>query len=149
MNLGTVLGCWGELALAARLLGRAHARALKLAEANQSYDYAALALAARVNAAVLVPPVVPPPHELNDLRNLLRSDLRALASQDFRKSAARHIQGDDSSYDEAIVRRVGRTLFNLAHQCGDDDAEIMFLLASTLTRAAPSLVEKSRSSKTK
>ncbi|CAH0380015.1 unnamed protein product [Pelagomonas calceolata] len=142
MNLGTVLGCWGELALAARLLGRAHARALKLAEANQSYDYAALALAARVNAAVLVPPVVPPPHELNDLRNLLRSDLRALASQDLRKSAARHIQGDDSSYDEAIVRRVGRTLFNLAHQCGQDDAEIMFLLASTLTRAAPSLVEE-------
>ena len=89
MNLGTVLGCWGELALAARLLGRAHARALKLAEANQSYDYAALALAARVNAAVLVPPVVPPPHELNDLRDLLRSDLRALASQDL-KSAARH-----------------------------------------------------------
>ena len=141
MNLGTVLGCWGELSFAARLLGRSHARSLELAEANASYDYAALALAARVNAAVLVPPVVPPSEELDTLRDLLRSDLRALASQNLRALSARGIEGDEIDYDEAIIRRVGRTLFNLAHQCGDDDKDIMFLLASTLTRAAPSLIE--------
>ncbi|KAH8061090.1 hypothetical protein JL722_4386 [Aureococcus anophagefferens] len=138
LHVATIAGAWGELDAAARVYGRAAARAAVLSEGarldgreNDFRDYGAMATASRLNAAMLLPPIVPRSAELAAARARLRGDLEILAAADF--SPVR---------EDLFLQRIGRTLFYLAHQC-EPEVEEQKLLAALLAKVAPSLVEAS------
>lgn len=105
-------------------------------------DYAAMAGSARLNALALIPPVIPPAAELAETRARLKKDLASIASQDLDEQNRRPCDGlEDEHFDSVVAGRVGKTFFNLAHQCGDDDKELVSSLGAAISRAAPSLLD--------
>ena len=136
LHVATIAGAWGELDAAARVYGRAAARAAVLSEGarldgreTDFRDYGAMATASRLNAAMLLPPIVPRSAELAAARARLRGDLEILAAAEFAPVR-----------EDLFLQRIGRTLFYLAHQCEPEVAE-QKLLAALLAKVAPSLVE--------
>ncbi|KAJ1449155.1 hypothetical protein M885DRAFT_113548 [Pelagophyceae sp. CCMP2097] len=128
---------WGELDVATPLFGRVVAEAAELAleqgpgDAAERWD--ALARAARLDAAMSVPPIVPGVDDLRLYRNLLRDDLAAMGRPEaWGKPLSQAAQRD-------LVGHVGRTLFHLAHQCENEVLE-MRLLGAALRAAAPEVL---------
>ena len=137
LHLASVWSAWGgDLQIAVDLYGRVAARAtIKSFEDDDNERLTAVVAAARLNAAVCVPPVVPNLPDLLEWRHELRTDLAHLAKAPDAWDLKKEV---DAS---TLARLVGRTTFHVAHQCLDE-VEDQKLFAEALMRMSPGLAAR-------